>query len=160
MTVLLFYYIINCSVDMNNFVLYQHFILSEFNRSWMFSKQVLPIVITLQVLHIIFKLANTEMHICGTTVTAHMAENKRRRAWQKNYFLLFWRLITWIFVTFIQYHFRITCYLWYTCVHVGSFHVKSSKNLPSSLIFVKLWEPIGTHKKRLELKYFRLQPLN
>ena len=38
----------NCSVDMNDFVLYQHFIFSEFNRSWMFSKQFLPIAITLQ----------------------------------------------------------------------------------------------------------------
>ena len=40
---------------MNDFVVYQHFIFSEFNRSWMFSKQFLLIVITLQVLHIIFK---------------------------------------------------------------------------------------------------------
>ena len=56
MTVLLFFYIINCSVDnMNDFVVYQHFMFSEFNRSWMFSRQFLPIVITLQVLHIIFK---------------------------------------------------------------------------------------------------------
>ena len=30
-------------------------IFSEFNRSWMFSKHFLPVVITLQVLHIIFK---------------------------------------------------------------------------------------------------------
>ena len=57
MDFLLFYYIINCSVDMNNFILYQHFIFSEFNRSWMsrLSKHFLLIVITLQVLHFIFK---------------------------------------------------------------------------------------------------------
>jgi len=36
-------------------LLYQHLIFSDFNRSWMFSQQCLPIVITLQVLHIIFK---------------------------------------------------------------------------------------------------------
>ena len=53
-TVLLFDYIINCSIDMNNFVVYQHFIFSEFNHSWLFLKQFLPIVITMQVLHIIF----------------------------------------------------------------------------------------------------------
>ena len=42
---------------LNDFVLYQHFIFSEFNRSRMFSKQFLPIVVTLQVLHIIFNIA-------------------------------------------------------------------------------------------------------
>ena len=42
MTVLLFYYTINCSVDMNHFLVYQHFIFREFNFSWMFSKQFLP----------------------------------------------------------------------------------------------------------------------
>ena len=55
----LFWYIITLLivllVYMNDFVLYQHFIFSEFNLLWMFSKQFIPIVITLQVLHIIFK---------------------------------------------------------------------------------------------------------
>ena len=51
---------------MNDFVVYQHFILSEFNRSWMFLKQFLPIVITLQVLHIIFKLKDHSFrNACG-----------------------------------------------------------------------------------------------
>ena len=45
---------------MNNFVVHHNFILSEFNRSWMFSKQILPIVITLQVLHYIFKLISNK----------------------------------------------------------------------------------------------------
>ena len=37
-SLLLFFYIINCSVDMTDFVVYQHFIFSEFSRSWMFLK--------------------------------------------------------------------------------------------------------------------------
>ena len=57
----------------------------------------------------------TQKCLCGTTVTAHVAENKRRRAWQKNYMFVISE-ITWIFVTFIQNHFRNTCYLWYTTV--------------------------------------------
>ena len=40
---------IDCSVGMNNFVAYQHLILSEFNRSWILSNEFLPIVVTLQV---------------------------------------------------------------------------------------------------------------
>jgi len=35
----------------NDSVSYQYFIFIEFNRSWMFSKQFLPVVITLQALH-------------------------------------------------------------------------------------------------------------
>ena len=57
----------------------------------------------------------TQKCICGTTVTAHVAENKRRRAWQKNYIFVISENI-WIFVTFIQNHFRNICYLWYTTV--------------------------------------------
>ena len=42
-TDLLFYYIFNYSADMNNFVVFQNFIWTEFNRFF-------PIVVTLQVL--------------------------------------------------------------------------------------------------------------
>ena len=75
MDFLLFYYIFNCSVDMNNFVVYQHFIFSKFNRSWMFLKHFLPIVITLQVLHVIFKatLSLSEWNCSPIPVPSHLA---------------------------------------------------------------------------------------
>ena len=59
-----------------NFVVYQHFIFSDFNLSWIFSKQFLSIVVTLQVsLHIIFKwvqpFMNVFVYFCYSTSTPY-----------------------------------------------------------------------------------------
>ena len=42
----------------------------------------------------------TRKCICGTAVTAHVVENKHRRAWQKNYCLLFRRLLEYLSLLF------------------------------------------------------------
>ena len=45
----------DCATDINNFAVYHNLILSEFNCSCMFSEQILTIIVTLQVLRIMFK---------------------------------------------------------------------------------------------------------
>ena len=47
---------------MNNFVVQHNLIFSELNRLWMFLKQLLPIVVTLQVLQDTFKFMHFIIH--------------------------------------------------------------------------------------------------